>query len=81
MALSFSGHEPVRLPTHWRQVFYVMRQICDADPRSERPLRDTTFKNIFEEYLELYHPGWNVLYGARGVFKEPHPPGTTLVCR
>jgi hypothetical protein len=61
-----------RLPTHWRQVFYVMRQICDAHPRSQRPLRDTTFKNIFEDYLERYGPGWNVLYGARGVFKEPH---------
>jgi hypothetical protein len=60
------------LPTHWRQVFYVMRQICDEHPQSDRPLRDTTFKNIFEEYLEQHYPGWNVLYGARGVFKEPH---------
>ena len=61
-----------RLPTHWRQVFYVMRPICEAHPRSDRPLRDTTFKNIFESYLEEHCVGWNVLYGARGVFKEPH---------
>jgi hypothetical protein len=60
------------LPTHWRQVFYVMRPICDQDSESDRPLRDTTFKNIFESYLEDYAPGWDVLYGARGVFKEPH---------
>jgi hypothetical protein len=61
-----------RLPTVWRQVFYVMRQICDAHPMSDRPLRDTTFKNIFEEYIAEWRPGWDVLYGARGVFKEPH---------
>jgi len=41
-----------RLPTHWRQVFYVMRPICDDHPESDRPLRDTTFKNILEQYLE-----------------------------
>jgi hypothetical protein len=61
-----------RLPTHWRQIFYVMRPICDAHPDSDRPLRDATFKNILEQYLEDYGPGWDVLRGARGVFKEPH---------
>ena len=61
-----------RLPTHWRQIFYVMRPICDAHPDSDRPLRDATFKNILEQYLEDFRPGWDVLRGARGVFKEPH---------
>jgi hypothetical protein len=61
-----------RLPTHWRQVFYVMRPICDDHPDSDRPLRDTTFKQILESYLEDRAPGWDVLRGARGVFKEPH---------
>ncbi|MBA2313389.1 MAG: hypothetical protein H0V97_11415, partial [Actinobacteria bacterium] len=61
-----------RLPTHWRQTFYVMRPICDDHPDSDRPLTDTTFKNILESYLEEYQPGWDVLRGARGVFKEPH---------
>jgi hypothetical protein len=61
-----------RLPTHWRQVFYVMRPLCDEHPHSDRPLLDTTFKNILESYLEEYQPGWDVLRGARGVFKEPH---------
>lgn len=63
-----------RLSTHWRQVFYVMRPICDDHPDSDRPLRDTTFKNILESYLKDYSPGWDVLKGARGVFKEPHRP-------
>jgi hypothetical protein len=61
-----------RLPTHWRQVFYVMRPLCDAHPESDRPLRDATFKVILEDYLADYRPGWDVLRGARGVFKEPH---------
>lgn len=60
-----------RLPTHWRQVFYVMRPICDEHPDSDRALRDSTFKNILESYLEDHRPGWDVLRGARGVFKEP----------
>lgn len=59
-----------RLPTHWRQVFYVMRPLCDAE--SDRPLTDTTFKNILENYLSEHAPSWDVLRGARGVFKEPH---------
>jgi hypothetical protein len=61
-----------RLPTHWRQVFYVMRPLCDDHPESDRPLRDTTFKAILEDYLYDYASGWDVLRGARGVFKEPH---------
>jgi hypothetical protein len=61
-----------RLPTHWRQLFYVMRPICDEHPDSDRQLRDSTFKNILEDYLRDYRPGWDVLRGARGVFKEPH---------
>jgi hypothetical protein len=61
-----------RLPTHWRQVFYVMRPLCDDHPEAGRPLRDTTFKNILEDYLRDNRPGWDVLRGARGVFKEPH---------
>jgi hypothetical protein len=61
-----------RLPTHWRQVFYVIRPLCDGDPDSDRPLSDATFKNIIEAYLDERRPGWDVLRGARGVFKEPH---------
>jgi DNA topoisomerase VI subunit B len=61
-----------RLPTHWRQIFYVTRPICDADPDADRPLRDATFKKILEDYLADYAPRWDVLRGARGVFKEPH---------
>jgi hypothetical protein len=61
-----------RLPTHWRQVFYVMRPICDAHPGTDRPLTDATFKRILESYLADHRPGWDVLRGARGVFKEPH---------
>jgi hypothetical protein len=61
-----------RLPTHWRQIFYVMRPICDDHPESDRPLVDATFKQILEAYLEEMMPGWDVLRGARGVFKEPH---------
>jgi hypothetical protein len=61
-----------RLPTHWRQLFYVMRPRCDADPDADRPLRDKTFKQILEGYLAERSPGWDVLRGARGVFKEPH---------
>ena len=61
-----------RLPTHWRQIFYVMRPLCDDHPECDRPLTDATFKGILESYLEEYSPGWDVLRGARGVFKEPH---------
>jgi hypothetical protein len=61
-----------RLPTYWRQVYYVMREICDRDPDCDRPLKDSTFKGILEDYLVDYEPGWDVLRGARGVFKEPH---------
>lgn len=61
-----------RLPTHWRQVFYVMRPLCDEHPESDRPLIDVTFKNILETFLKEQAPGWDVLRGARGVFKEPH---------
>ena len=46
-----------RLPTHWRQVFYVMRPLCDAHDESDRPLTDTTFKNILESYLKERAPG------------------------
>lgn len=64
-----------RLPTHWRQMFYVARGIADAHPEPDRPLLDTTFKAILESYLEEHRPGWDILYGARGVLKEPHDPG------
>jgi hypothetical protein len=63
-----------RLPTHWRQMFYVARGIVDGHPDSDRPLLDKTFKAILEEYLQLSGPGWDILYGARGVLKEPHDP-------
>jgi len=60
------------LPAHWRQMFYIMRPICEAHPESDRPLIDTTFKQILEKYLADYRPGWDVVRGARGAFKEPH---------
>jgi hypothetical protein len=60
------------LPTHWRQIFYVMRPIVAEHPESNKELRDDTFKNILEEYLDEHGPGWDILRGARGVFKEPH---------
>jgi hypothetical protein len=31
-----------RLPTHWRQMFYLARPIVEAHPESDRPLLDTT---------------------------------------
>lgn len=63
-----------RLPTHWRQMFYLARPIVEGHPESDRPLLDTTFKAILEQYLEDFRPGWDILYGARGVLKEPHDP-------
>lgn len=64
-----------RLPTHWRQMFYVARPIVENHPCSDRPLLDTTFKQILESYLDECRAGWDILYGARGVLKEPHDPG------
>lgn len=61
-----------RLPTHWRQVFYVMRPLCDGHADSDRPLTDSTFKKILENYIDDFGRDWDVLRGARGVFKEPH---------
>lgn len=61
-----------RLPTHWRQCFYVIRPLCDAHDESDRPLTDKRFKKILEEYLDERDPPWDVLRGARGTFKEPH---------
>jgi len=61
-----------RLPTHWRQMFYQARPIVAEHPESDRPLLDTTFKQILESYLEEKHVNWDILYGARGVMKEPH---------
>ena len=60
------------LPTHWRMVFYVIRPACDGHVDSDRPLVDTYFKGILEEYLEVEQPGWDIVRGARGMFKEPH---------
>lgn len=60
------------LPTYWRQVYYVARPVVDAHPHAWRPLTDKTFKGIFDAYIEEHRPGWDVLYGARGVLKEPH---------
>ena len=67
-----------RLPTHWRQVFYVMREHVYADADADRALRDTTFKAILEEYLDVEQPDWDILRGARGSFKEPHQGGGGL---
>jgi hypothetical protein len=53
-------------------VFYVVRPLVEKHPDSDRPLIDATFKNVLEEYLVEELPGWDVLRGARGVFKEPH---------
>lgn len=61
-----------RLPTYWRQVFYVMRPLVEEHHESPGELRDETFKNILDEYIEKRRPGWDILRGARGVFKEPH---------
>jgi hypothetical protein len=60
------------LPTHWRQIFYVIRPLVAEHPHADRPMTDSHFKNILEDYLEWNAPGWDVLRGARGVFKEPH---------
>ena len=62
------------LPTHWRQIFYKMRPICERDGRADRPLKDSRFYGILGDYLEHVEPPWAslVLRGARGVFKEPH---------
>jgi hypothetical protein len=61
-----------QLPTHLRQCFYVMRAICAEDLWVERDLLDSTFDGILKEYVDEWAPGWDILYGARGVFKEPH---------
>ncbi len=61
-----------RLPTHWRQMFYQARPIVAGHPENDRPLLDTTFKQILESYLEEKGVSWDILYGARGVLKEPH---------
>lgn len=39
---------------------------------SDRPPRDATFEAILEYYLAEYALGWDVLRGARGLFREPH---------
>jgi hypothetical protein len=59
-----------RLPTHWRQVFYVARPLVEAT--SDRPLTDKYFKTVIDAYLDENRPGWDITRGARGVFKEPH---------
>ena len=64
-----------RLPTHWRQMFYVARPLVEDHPESDRPLLDTTFTAILENYREEHPVGWDILYGARGVLKEPHDSG------
>lgn len=62
-----------RLPTHWRQVYYVARPLVETHSDSDdRELRDSTFKKILEAYLLDHRTGWDVVRGARGVFKEPH---------
>ena len=61
-----------RLPTHWRQVFYVMRPICDADPSPTGRCVDRRSRASSSVTWSDYEPGWDVLRGARGVFKEPH---------
>ena len=38
------------------------------------------FKTILEDYLETHRPGWDVLRGARGVFKEPHVKDELAMC-
>lgn len=62
------------LPTHWRQIFYKMRPICERDGRADRPLKDSRFYDIVGDYLERENPSWSslVMRGARGVFKEAH---------
>ena len=44
------------LRTLWRQCFYVIRPVVDA--KSDRPLLDKTFKNIFDDYLGDAQPMW-----------------------
>ena len=61
-----------RLPTHWRMVFYRARPLVAGHPDADRPLTDAYFKQVLDEYLEHRRPGWDILRGARGVFKEPH---------
>ncbi len=70
-----------RLPTHWRQVFYVMRPICDDHPDSDRPLRDTTFKQILEAYLEDYCTRVGTCCAAPAACSRSRtPPRTTTAC-
>ena len=62
----------------------MIRPMCDADPRSDRLLTDTTFKGIIDAYLDAYEPMWDIVRGARGVIKEPFtnrqiPLGTLAV--
>jgi len=69
-----------RLPTHWRQVFYRARPLVAAYPDAERPLTDAYFKTILEEYIAAGEAdNWDVLRGARGVFKEPHTHETVAM--
>ena len=62
------------LPTPWRQVGYVMRQIVDAHPQASRPLKLTTFKQYIDEYLETYEPGWTSSAAPRRVQGAAHRP-------
>jgi len=66
-----------RYPANARQIYYAARPSILAGMRGtvyERAGVDDQYftQTLLKDYLELYHPSWDVVYDARGHFAEPH---------
>jgi ribosomal protein S7 len=60
-----------RLPAHARQIMYAAR--AEIEVRTGKKLNDQYFtQTLLPDYMAERGVGWNVVYDARGHFKEPH---------
>jgi hypothetical protein len=63
-----------RLPAHARQTMYAARPYIQQ--KADRALGsrfDQYFtQQLLPDYIDMYRKDWNIVYDARGHFKEPH---------
>jgi len=66
-----------RYPANARQIYYAARPSIIAGMEGtvfQKSGVDSQYftQTLLKDYLEFYHPSWDVVYDARGHFAEPH---------
>jgi hypothetical protein len=63
---------PRRLPANARQIYYAARPEILRRTGEEKLKSQYFTQTLLKDYMDYYHPKWDVVFDARGHITEPH---------